>query len=100
MGQEECGTCSGHGYVVPEGAGCEPCESTGIRTENVALTVRIPPCDDGDFIKFFGQGKSVQFNKQTKGDVYVRVNLKPTESEKGWRKDVLCFLVAYRRVMI
>jgi len=71
----ECPTCRGRGSIIEEP--CTNCAGGGRLTEEVSLTVEIPPgVDDGTRLRLPGRGGAGELGNPT-GDLYVQVKLLP-----------------------
>lgn len=90
-----CPTCSGSGVVIPKGSECGSCHGEGVAHTTKAYEVDIPSgIRDGMRIRETGEGDSPQVRKgmgvhTTKGDLYVRVQIKPHLLFKRVEDDLL-----------
>ncbi|KAL1410583.1 mdj1 protein precursor [Vanrija albida] len=74
-----CPTCGGTGSVIPRSARCDSCDGVGRVKERKEVDVEIPAgIEDGMKIKIPGAGDMPLSAQGPPGDLYVRVNVKPS----------------------
>ena len=82
-----CPRCEGRGRT-PE-RNCSVCSGSGLEERRRKLEVNVPPgVEDGVYLTLRGQGEAGRFGGP-KGDLYVRVNIKPHEKLLRKGRDVI-----------
>jgi molecular chaperone DnaJ len=82
-----CPRCEGRGRT-PERK-CSVCGGSGLKERRRKLQVNVPPgVEDGVYLTLRGQGEAGRFGGP-KGDLYVRVNIKPHEKLLRKGRDVI-----------
>jgi molecular chaperone DnaJ len=90
-----CGACDGTGVVIPRGAHCPSCHAKGVVKKNQSTVVDIPAgIADGMRLKLAEEGDSptvltASNVRTTKGDLFVRVRVKPHTDFKRNNSDLL-----------
>lgn len=85
---QECDACHGKGEV-PEKK-CKKCHGTGLDTETVEKTIKIPAgIDDGQKLKLSGMGNA-STEGGPNGDLYVYISVKPHPFFERNGVDIIC----------
>lgn len=90
-----CGVCEGTGVVIPRGSQCGTCHAKGVVQKTRVTEVDIPGgISDGMRLKLAGEGDSPAVLTASnihisKGDLYVRVRIKPHPLFKRSKDDLL-----------
>ncbi|ANB13005.1 Mdj1p [Sugiyamaella lignohabitans] len=80
-----CGVCEGTGVIIPRGSQCGTCHAKGVVKKDKSTIVDIPAgIEDGMRLKLSGEGDAppvlnASNVRISKGDLYVRVRVKPHE---------------------
>lgn len=89
-----CPTCHGSGVVIPKSSRCGSCHGEGTTNSMKQYEVQIPAgIQDGMRIRERGEGDAPQIRKglgvmTTKGDLYIRVHVKPHLDFKREKDDL------------
>lgn len=84
--QTACTDCQGEGKIIKEK--CKQCKGHGVINEIASLKIKIPAgIDNGESIRFPGQGEAVSGGQA--GDLYVRVRVNPDKRFNRQRSDIL-----------
>jgi molecular chaperone DnaJ len=82
-----CPTCGGRGETVA--TPCQTCHGGGIEQREIERTITIPPgVDDGTQIRVSGEGEPGP-NRGARGDLYVRMRVKPHRFFRRRKDDIL-----------
>ncbi|EJT46055.1 DNAj molecular chaperone protein [Trichosporon asahii var. asahii CBS 2479] len=74
-----CRACNGSGSTIPRSARCDSCDGVGRVKERTTIDVDIPAgIEDGMKIKVPGAGDAPLSSTGPNGDLFVRVNVKPS----------------------
>jgi molecular chaperone DnaJ len=83
-----CSACQGQGTVIADP--CPDCGSSGRKTKEVKLSVKIPAgIDQGQRLKLRGEGEPGPANG-TPGDLYVEIALKPHPIFTRQENEIIC----------
>jgi molecular chaperone DnaJ len=82
-----CPTCGGRGETVS--SPCQTCRASGIEQREIERSITIPPgVDNGTQIRVTGEGEPGP-NRGPRGDLYVRIRVKPHQFFRRRKDDIL-----------
>ncbi|RUS27235.1 putative mitochondrial DnaJ chaperone, partial [Jimgerdemannia flammicorona] len=87
--QTTCQECGGIGTHIPSNAQCQSCDGGGRKTGRKTVQVNIPPgVDNNSRIRMAGEGDAPMRGRGPSGDLYVLLNVLPSETFRRQDSDV------------